>query len=464
MTADEHSRTEVVIVGGGPVGMLLAAELALQKTAVTIIETRTDLDERPRAGTVHARSVSHLARRGYLPSVRADEIARHAGAVRRTQFQFAAQPVLSITAPAVEPAPIAGIPQARLEAAFEQRASSSGARILRGHTVTAIRTTDDEVAVDIEPLDGSAAMTIVAGFVVGADGARSLVARHGGLPAHTYPATMNAIAGLARTSRDDLPPPGWHPTNTGWTLHNPNPGAPTRIIGLDFSGPAQLRETPTEREYLDDLGTILGTPPMLDDISHLTRFSDFGRYRTRMRAGRLLVVGDAAHVHYPLGGQGLNTGMQDAFTLGWRLARVIAGTTDACVLDDWSRERVWVARTVVGNTVLQSRMMNPATTDIRDAVIALLGVPAVHDAVAEVISGQFQPGFQTDLVITEDDGAVHTLAELLTAGRHVAIRPDESISIPGDEPGQVVVTGKVTPEQPWVSALVRPDGYLAHTA
>lgn len=460
----DHMRTEVVIVGGGPVGMLLAAELALQKTAVVVVETRTDVDGRPRAGTVHARSISHLARRGYLPSVRADDIVRLAGSVRRAPFQFAAQPVLSITAPAVEPAPIAGIPQARLEAAFEQRARSSGARILRGHTVTAIRTGTEGAEVDIDAGDGRDRSTVVADFVVGADGARSLVARHADLPARTYPATMSAIAALARTSREDCPPPGWHPTGTGWTLHNPNPGAAARIIGLDFSGPAQIRETPTSHEYLDGLGAVLGARPPLDEISHLTRFSDFGRYRTHMHADRLLVVGDAAHVHYPLGGQGLNTGMQDAVTLGWRLARVIDGTADASVLDDWSRDRVRVAETVVGNTVLQSRMMNPTMTDIRDAVIAMLAVPTVHDAVAEVISGQFQPGFQHDLVITEDNGTVHTLAELLTAGRHVAIRPDQDTSIPGDEPGQIVVTGKVTPDQQWVSALIRPDGYLSHTA
>ncbi|MFE0751953.1 FAD-dependent monooxygenase [Gordonia sp. NPDC058843] len=476
--ASSRSRTDVVIVGGGPVGMLLAAELAQQGTAVTVFETRTEVDERPRAGTVHARSISHLTRRGYLPSVRADDIVRNAGMTRRTPFQFAAQPVLSITAPAVEAAPIAGIPQARLEAAFEHRARISGARILRGHTVTAIRHGDASVTVDAVAEQAGDTVTIDANWVVGADGARGPVAAAGDFPTRTYPATMSAIAGLAIAPGPDAPPSGWHPTPSGWTLHNPSPGGPARIIAMDFSGPATIRDVPGTDEYVDRLGAVLGRTVDLQRISHLTRFSDHGRLRTRMRDGRLLLVGDAAHVHYPLGGQGLNTGMQDAFTLGWRLARVSSGAADDSMLDDWSRSRVGVAEAVVANTVLQSRMMDPAKTDLRDAVVTMLAVPAIHDAVADLISGQFQAGFQHDLVVTEDDGTIHTLAELLSAGRYVAVRPDASAPVPGAEragristvpgaeragravPGPVVVTGKVTPEQPWVSALIRPDGYL----
>src|SRR5690606_19450335 len=166
---------------------------------------------------------------------------------------------------------------------------------------------------------------------------------------------------------------------------------------------------------------------------------------------------------YPLGGQGLNTGMQDAFALGWRLAAVLAGRADPGVLDDYSRERVAVAAAVVGNTVLQSRMMNPRDPDLRDAVLAMLAVPAVHDAVAELISGQFQPGFQHDLVVTGPDGTVTTLAGLLRAGRFVAIRPDEHTPVPDAPADALVVTGKVTPDQVWTTAVIRPDGYLAAT-
>ncbi|WP_328856477.1 FAD-dependent monooxygenase [Williamsia herbipolensis] len=462
-------RTEVAIVGGGPVGMAMAAELALLGVDTVVIEIRTETDERPRAGTVHARSLSHLARRGYIPSRRPDEIARGEGRLVSTPFQFAAQPVLTITAPAVEPAPIAGIPQARLEAAFEHRARGLGATVLRGHTVREITDMGERFRLDLATAAPDGVEAVDARWVIGADGARSVVAEHGDFGTHTYPATMNALAGLARADHPG-PPPGWNATSTGWTLHNPNPGGKARIIAMDFSGPLAVRDTPDPQEYLQRLGAVLGAPPELDEISHLTRFSDHGRHRTRMRDGRMMLIGDAAHVHYPLGGQGLNTGMQDAFTLGWRLAAVVDDTADPSVLDEWSRERVHVAEVVVANTVVQSRMMNPGSTDLRDAVVAMLSVPGLHDALADVISGQFQPGFQTDLVITADDGTVTTLAELLTRGTFVGIAPDSATPLPGAigtagsrHPEVTVVHGKVTPEQPWVSALIRPDGYLAAT-
>ncbi|KAF0849057.1 FAD-dependent monooxygenase [Nocardia caishijiensis] len=538
MSTEPHAiQTDVLVVGGGPVGMLVAAELASQQVDVVVVESRTDLDLRPRAGTVHTRTLSLLARRGYIPSVPADAIARNPVGVHRSPFQFAAQPVLTLSAPSVEPAPIAGIPQARLEAAFEDRARSLGARILRGHSVVRVevgacevtawaraqhsgraeyeggsaarrdtaevgkesdrpdaateefagddshrapgashratndhhRTTGDSHGAtgeidggDVGAETGSRfGLRIRAKYVVGADGARSLVARTGNFPAQVYPATMNAIAGLAVSDAPAQIPPGWNPTPTGWTMHNPNPGGQARIIAMDFSGPLEHRPEPTEAEYRERLAYVLGAEPALSRVSHLTRFSDHGRYRTSMWDGRLLLAGDAAHSHYPLGGQGLNSGIQDAFALGWRLARVVTGRARPTVLADYSRERVAHAAAIVGNTVLQSRMMNPANPQVRDAVLAMLAVPAVHDGIAELISGQFQPGFQHDLVLTENDGRVSTLAELLHAGRFVAIRPDEHTPVPEAPDDALVITAKVIPDQTWTSAVIRPDGYLA---
>ncbi|MEU4598934.1 FAD-dependent monooxygenase [Nocardia sp. NPDC023988] len=499
MSTEPHAiETDVLVVGGGPVGMLVAAELALQQVNVVVVESRTELDLRPRAGTVHARTLSLLARRGYIPSVSPDAIARNPVGVHRSPFQFAAQPVLTLSAPSVEPAPIAGIPQARLEAAFEDRAHSLGVRILRGHSVIRLEIGEREVTAQVDAhlgeraaVDGGHAATrdraqggsaqttaessargdargaagprIRAKYVVGADGARSLVARTGNFPAQVYPATMNAIAGLAVSDVPGEIPPGWNPTPTGWTMHNPNPGGQARIIAMDFSGPLEHRPEPTEAEYRERLAYVLGAEPTLSRVSHLTRFSDHGRYRTSMWDGRLLLAGDAAHSHYPLGGQGLNSGMQDAFALGWRLARVLTGRAHPTILADYSRERVAHAAAIVGNTVLQSRMMNPANPQVRDAVLAMLAVPAVHDGIAELISGQFQPGFQHDLVLTENNGRVSTLAELLHAGRFVAIRPDEHTPVPDAPDDALVVTGKVAPDQPWTSAVIRPDGYLAST-
>lgn len=464
VAAVEGLDVDVAVVGGGPVGMLVAAELALQDVRTVVVERRVEVDERPRAGTVHARTLSLLARRGYLPGAPVEVIVDGGGRVRRSLFQFAAQPILTITAPAVEPAPIAGIPQARLEAAFEARALELGVTVLRGYDATSVRQHADGVELDVAPVDRPAErQRISARYCVGADGARSTVAAAGDFPFDDYPATMNAVAALAVPTGGQQPPPGWNSTPTGWTMHNPNPHGQARLIAMDFSGPAERGAVPTESEYRDTLGAVLGDVPEISDVSHLTRFSDYGRYRTRLRDGRLLLAGDAAHVHYPLGGQGLNTGMQDAVLLAWRLARVLTGHDTPSLLDAWSRDRVAVAEVVVGNTVLQSRMMNPESTDLRDAVTAMLRVPQLHDALAQVISGQFQAGFQHDLVVTPDDAAAQTLSSLLTAGKHVAIRPDDTTPLPDCPADTIVVTGKVAPEQEWTSALIRPDGYLDAT-
>ena len=147
-----------------------------------------------------------------------------------------------------------------------------------------------------------------------------------------------------------------------------------------------IRDRPEATEYVDLVERILGGPANLSGITHLTRFSDFARYRLSMRDGRLLVVGDAAHIHYPLGGQGLNTGMQDAFTLGWRLAAVIKGVQPESCLSEWSRMRSHAAAVVISNTVLQSRMMHPQQgTALRDSIHMLLTVPGIHDAFADMI-------------------------------------------------------------------------------
>src|SRR5690606_12870556 len=125
------------------------------------------------------------------------------------------------------------------------------------------------------------------------DGARSLVARTGHFPARTYPASMNAIAALAIAGRPDEIPPGWNATLTGWTMHKPNPGGAARIIAMDFSGPLEHRPEATEDEYRRRLGYVLGAPPALREVTHLTRFSDHGRFRSALRDGRLLLAGDA---------------------------------------------------------------------------------------------------------------------------------------------------------------------------
>ncbi|MGH3351207.1 MAG: FAD-dependent monooxygenase [Nocardioides sp.] len=454
---------DVLIVGGGPVGMLCAAELADYGVSVMLTEPRTGSDRRPRAGTIHSRTLSLLARRGYL---RESDSATQEGEVR-TGFQFAGRPVLEITAPAVEPGPIAGIPQWRLEELFEDLAIRRGANVRRGTRAVDIDASASRPRVRIETEEGRPEQLQVP-WVIGADGARSLVAGRGDFHRVEYPATMQAISGLARPVRGESLPHGWHQTPRGWLMSNPAGTDPWRIIPMDFTGPAaDRRKAPTVSEYRALLDAVLARPVQISDIHALTRFSDYGRYHETMREGRLMIVGDAAHVHYPLGGQGLNVGIHDAISLCWRLADVVRGHAPATVLDDFSNERTEVAADVVANTVLQAQMMNPERSQLTRAVNHLIGGADLQRLMGEMVSQQRQPvAFQPDLRVSSPGQPETTLVRLLREGRHVALRRADARGADtphglGQLPPQTrVVVADLTPPPIWQAALVRPDGYI----
>ncbi|MFJ8435991.1 FAD-dependent monooxygenase [Kitasatospora sp. NPDC094019] len=467
------THTDIVVVGGGPVGMLIAAELGAYGIDVVVLEENSATPDQPKAGTVHARAVQALVRRGYLG------LPRVSDAPVTEQFHFAGMPGLTITVPAGEPEPVLKRAQADLEREFEERARDRGVTVLRGHRVTALRQGDDGVEVVAEGPGGS--RTYSAGFVVGADGARSVVRREAGFAEDTHPATVSAMMGLVRLTEPDKAPRGWCRTERGWVVAKPVPDGHTLVRTLDCSGPHPHRGTRvTVRELQDEASRIAGYDIPMEDALSLTRFSDFTRLVRHYRKGRVFLAGDAAHVHFPIGGQGLSTGLVDALNLGWKLAHAVRGTAGEGLLDTYDDERRPAAQRVIDNTRVQLTLMRPGPEldPLRAMVAELLTLEQARGHMGDLISAQetvypvrsglasrWEGRFLENVPVREG-AEPQDVTGLLSDGRPLLLLSGERAEAHGRSArgwAHVLNTVAASPDAvlPCEAVLVRPDGHIA---
>lgn len=468
-------RAEVVVVGGGPVGLLVAAELAGYGVDTLVLEARAEISERPKATTLHARAVQSLARRGHLPP----DVAPASAGTAAGRFHFGGIHELVITVPETEPEPILKRPQAELERLFEARALAAGARVLREHRVTGVTQRDDAVRLTVEGPEGTAACS--AAYVVGADGARSTVRDLVGIDSEATPATVSALVGLARLRDPGDLEQGWLRTPRGWIVSKRTPAGETHIRTVDCSGAHAGRETPPSPQELQrEVSRIAGRDIVMEGARWISRFSDFTRLARTFRAERVFLVGDAAHLHFPIGGQGLSTGVLDALNLGWKLALAVRGTAGAGLLDTYDLERRPAAQAVVDNTRAQLALMRQgAEVDaLREVFTGLLAADRDTGRLSDMISGQgtvlpahtgrpcgsegrFLPNArivtragETDLIGLLREGIPLLLLFGERAGRHGEEARPWSDTLR-------VVHAPRTPAMPYEALLVRPDGHIA---
>jgi 3-(3-hydroxy-phenyl)propionate hydroxylase len=459
----EHA---VVIAGGGPTGMMLAAELALARVDVVIVERRATPDpDRARAGGLHARTIEVLDQRGvagrFLAAGKTMQIQGF-GRIRLDISDFPSRHNYGLA--------LAQIETERLLASWVQEL---GVPILREREVTGF--TQDDTGVDVALSDGT---SIRADYLVGCDGGRSVIRKAAGIDfAGWGPSTSWLMAEVEMAEKPEF---GLRP---GGGI-GPAEGGGDRIMVVLAERQVDHTSEPTLQDVSEALIAADGTDYGVHSLSWTSRFTDNSRQAASYRQGRILLAGDAAHVHAPLGGQGLNTGVQDAVNLGWKLAQVVVQASPQRLLDTYHAERHPVGARVLHNTMAQVALTGPGDRHeaLRDTVTELLRMDEPRRSIAAMMSGldihyDLGPGHpllgrrMPDLDLATADGPVRVYALLhgakpvllsLDQPRTLDITPwtDRVQLIDADYGGlwELPVLGSVSPP---AAVLIRPDGHVA---
>ena len=362
----EHA---VVIAGGGPTGMMLAAELTLAGTDVVIVERRASFGlESSRSRGLHSRTIEVLDQRGIVDRFLAEGKAMQVQAFGGVKLDISDFPTRH------------NYGLALLQSHFERIVSGwideLGVPILREREVTGF--TQDDSSVDVALSDGT---SLRAKFLVGCDGGRSVVRKAAGIDFAGWDPTTCWI--IAEVEMEEMPEFG---LRGGGGIGPAEEGR----VGVTLIEPEVNR---TDEPTLEDLRAALFRVDGTDHGAHsprfISRFTDMTRQAVAYRSGRVLLAGDAAHVHAPIGGQGLNIGVQDAVNLGWKLAQVVSGTSAVSLLDTYQAERHPVGARVLRNTMAQRAL--GATDDrsvaLRETVVELLRMDEPRKHIAAMIAG-----------------------------------------------------------------------------
>lgn len=365
----------VVIVGAGPTGLMLAGELRLAGVDVAIVERRVSQDlVGMRAGGLHARSIEILDQRGLADRFLGEgQVAQVAG--------FAWNHLDISDLPTRHPYVLA-LRQSRIERILADWASELGVPIYRGREVRAI--SQDEAGVDIDAAGGP---PLRADYLVGCDGGRSLVRKAAGIDFPGWDPTISCLIAEAEITEE----PEWGLRRDDKGIHSfaRLEDGPVRIMVTEPLDGATGRSEPSLRDLSDALIAVHGTDYGIHTPTSISRFTDMTRQAATYRDRRVLLAGDAAHVHSPVGGQGLNTGMQDAVNLGWKLAQVVKGTSSESLLDSYHAERHPVAACVLRNTMAQTALLrhDDRIDALRDTVSGLLRMDEPRRRFGAMMSG-----------------------------------------------------------------------------
>jgi 2-polyprenyl-6-methoxyphenol hydroxylase-like FAD-dependent oxidoreductase len=460
--------SEVLVVGAGPTGLMLAGDLARAGVGCTVLERRTEESNLTRAFAVHARTLELLDARGLADDLVAT--GARVGALRlfgklevdlsRLPTRF---PYVLVT------------PQYHTERVLEEHASALGAEIVRGAEVVDVRRDTDSVELDVRYEDGTLA-TRRAMYAIGTDGVGSTVRQCLALPFPGHSAVQSVMLADVQLSEAPEEVLTVDATGEGFSFLAPFGDGWYRVIAWDRR--RQLPDdAPIELDEIRDITQrVLGTDYGMHDLRWMSRFHSDERQVPNYRVGRVFLAGDAAHVHSPAGGQGMNAGLQDAANLGWKLAAAVHGWAPDGLLDSYQTERYLIGRAVVRGSGVLLRLalaQSPATRAARwvlanvvgrfgsppalvSRAISGLGIAYAAPRGAHRLAGRRAP----DVRLATRKAGKTRLYEILRGGNFVLLTPAGM--------GAAIVrrwTGRVDPATPADATLpmvlVRPDGYVA---
>ncbi len=473
MNVDGHppGRVRVIVVGAGPVGLMLAGELRLGGADVVVLERRAERSWESRGIGFTARAAELLDQRGLL--------TRLANAEPSRQGHFGGVPM---DYGVLEGAHFGmrGVPQYRIEEMLETWAVELGAVVLRGREVIGLRNEGDQVIVTATGWAGTE--ELAAGFVVGCDGSRSAVRSFSGFAflgsdaeREMYLADVTGAEIAPRMIGELLP--------EGMVMAAPLEDSYTRIIVCEHGvRPDRAREA-TFVDVADAWERLTGDSIHDGQARWVSKFSDATRLASQYRRGRVLLAGDAAHVHLPAGGQGMSVGIQDAVNLGWKLAATVAGDAPDALLDTYHSERHPVGARVLCNTRAQGtlNLSGNVVEPLRMVMSELMQLPVVTRHLAGMVSGfdiQYAVGDGSNPLlgmrmppcdVQLDGGGRTQTPQLLHSARGVLLTDAEPVAREAAAwthrvdivraahapSGSLSVAGG--------SVLLRPDGYVAWT-
>ena len=461
----EHA---VVVAGGGPTGLMLAGELALAGVDVAIVERRASQDLiGSRAGGLHSRAIEILDQRGIADRFLSQgQIAQVAG--------FGMIPLDISDFPTRHPYGLA-LWQNHIERILAGWVGELAVPIYRGREVAGFA--QDDTGVDVGLSGGQ---SLRAEYLVGCDGGSSVIRKAAGIEFPGWDPTTSCL--IAEVEMAEEPEWGIRHDDVGiHSLSRLEDGGPVRVLVTE----PQVGQTsePTLRDLSEALIAVRGTDYGMRSATWISRFTDVTRQAVCYRDRRVLLAGDAAHVHFPTGGQGLNIGIQDAVNLGWKLAQVVNETSPESLLDTYHAERHPVAARVLRNTMAQTALMAPGERmeALRDTMSELLRMDEPRNRIAAMMSGldiHYDLGEghpllgrrMPDLNLVTPGGTVraltllhHAHAVLLNLGKpwgfditpwaHRVLAIDAKYA----DSWELPVLGQVAP----AAVLIRPDGYIA---